>query len=67
MEVIDNTGIETRDEENTFTHVTSYNMQCFLEVPWKTGLEKPLTRIGAFELFNLFTANIIREKTVFTR
>ena len=67
MEITGNAGIETRKDENAATLVSSYNMKCFIEVPWKTGPEKPLPRIGAFELFNLFTANIIREKSVFTR
>ena len=67
MEIIGNAEIETREDENAPTLVSSYNMKCFIEVPWKTGPEKPLPRIGAFELFNLFTANIIREKSVFTR
>jgi len=67
MDVIENSHIKTRDGETGVARVTSYNMQSFVEVPWKTGPDKPLARIGPFELFNLFTANIIREKVVFTR
>ncbi len=47
--------------------VSSTAITCFQETPRKTGDEKPVSRIGAFDLFNLFTANIIREKEVFTR
>lgn len=47
--------------------VDSSKMKCFAETPWKTGQDKPLKRIGAFDLFNLFTADIIRSKKVFTR
>ncbi len=45
----------------------SYSLTCFQETPRKTGDEKPLARIGAFDLFNLFTANIIRSNEIFTR
>ncbi len=47
--------------------VDSTTVQCFTETPWKTGPDKPLARIGAFDLFTLFTADIIRSKEVFTR
>jgi hypothetical protein len=47
--------------------VDSSKIKCFAEAPWKTGQDKPLKRIGAFDLFNLFTADIIRSKKVFTR
>jgi hypothetical protein len=49
------------------TNIGSQGIRCFAETPWKTGQEKPLKRIGAFDLFNLFTADIIRSKKVFTR
>ena len=49
------------------TNIGSQEIRCFAETPWKTGQEKPLKRIGAFDLFNLFTADIIRSKKVFTR
>jgi hypothetical protein len=47
--------------------VDSSRIECFTETPRKTGEDKPLSRIGAFDLFNLFTADIIRSKKVFTR
>ena len=47
--------------------VDAYSIKTFQERPWKMGKEKPVSRIGAFELFNLFTADIIRSKKVFTR
>jgi hypothetical protein len=47
--------------------VNSSQITCFAETPWKTGQDKPLKRIGAFDLFNFFTAEIIRSKKVFTR
>jgi len=47
--------------------VDSSKIKCFAETPWKTGQDKPLKRIGAFDLFNLFTADIIRSKKIFTR
>ena len=47
--------------------VDSSQIKCFAETPWKTGHEKPLKRIGAFDLFNLFTADIIRRNEVFIR
>lgn len=47
--------------------VEPYTIKAFPEKPWKTGKEKPMARIGAYELFNLFTADIIRSKKVFTR
>ena len=47
--------------------VDSSSIKCFSETPRKTGLEKPLSRIGAFDLFTLFTADIIRQNVVFTR
>jgi hypothetical protein len=49
------------------SNIGSQEIRCFVETPWKTGQEKPLKRIGAFDLFNLFTADIIRSKKVFTR
>ena len=49
------------------TVADSYSLTCFQETPSKTGDEKPLARIGAFDLFNLFTANIIRSNEIFTR
>jgi hypothetical protein len=47
--------------------VDSSKIKCFTETPRKTGQDKPMKRIGAFDLFNLFTADIIRSKKVFTR
>jgi len=47
--------------------VDSSKIRCFMERPRKTGKEKPTPRLGAFDLFNLFTAEIIRSKKVFTR
>ena len=49
------------------TIIGSQEIRCFTETPRKTGEEKPVPRIGAFDLFNLFTAEIIRKKEVFTR
>jgi hypothetical protein len=49
------------------TNVGSEGIRFFTETPWKTGKDKPLPRINAFELFDLFTAQIIRSKKVFTR
>ena len=54
-------------DKKQIQEVASYSIQCFQESPRKTGEEKPLARIGAFDLFNLFTADIIRSKEVFTR
>jgi hypothetical protein len=52
---------------NKINQVDSYDVKCFMEAPRKTGEEKPLSRIGAFELFTLFTADIIRGKQIFVR
>ncbi len=49
------------------TDIGSQEIRCFTEMPRKTGKEKPVPRKSAFELFNLFTAEIIRRKEVFTR
>ena len=57
----------TEVEVSKINSVDSSKIKCFAETPWKTGHEKPLKRIGAFDLFNLFTADIIRSKKVFTR
>jgi hypothetical protein len=54
-------------EVSKINSVDSYKIKCFAETPWKTGQQKPLKRIGAFDLFNLFTADIIRSKKIFTR
>jgi len=58
---------KTEVEAIKITKVDSSKIKCFTETPWKTGLEKPLKRIGAFDLFNLFTADIIRSNKVFIR
>jgi len=58
---------KTEVEVSKINTVDSSIVKCFAETPWKTGQEKPLKRIGAFDLFNLFTADIIRSKKVFTR
>lgn len=63
MQIFTQTQIEARK----INQVDSSTVQCFTETPWKTGQEKPMKRIGAFDLFNLFTADIIRSKKVFTR
>ncbi len=47
--------------------LASSAMQCFTETPGKTGDDQTLTRMGAFDLFTFFTADIIRSKEVFTR
>jgi hypothetical protein len=49
------------------TIVGSQEVRCFTETPRKTGEEKPVPRMNAFDLFSLFTAEIIRRKEVFTR
>ena len=49
------------------TDIGSQGMRYFTETPRKRGKEKPLARKSAFELFNLFTAEIIRRNEVFTR
>jgi len=54
-------------EVTKLNKVDSSKIKCFTEKPRKTGQDKPLIRIGAFDLFNLFTADIIRSKKVFTR
>ena len=54
-------------EVNKINKVDSSDIKCFKETPRKTGQDKPLIRIGAFDLFNLFTADIIRSNKVFTR
>jgi hypothetical protein len=45
----------------------SSSMNCFSETPGKTGGDETLPRIDAFDLFTLFTADIIRKNEVFTR
>jgi hypothetical protein len=47
--------------------VDSSSIACFTETPAKTGKDETMPRIGAFDLFTLFTADIIRKKEVFTR
>jgi len=59
--------VTTTTEVIKIIEVDSSKIKCFAETPWKTGQDKPLKRIGAFDLFNLFTAEIIRSKKVFTR
>jgi hypothetical protein len=59
--------VTTTAEVIKINEVDSSKIKCFAETPWKTGQDKPLKRIGAFDLFNLFTADIIRSKKVFTR
>ena len=49
------------------TIIGSQEIRCFTETPRKTGADQPVPRIDAFDLFNLFTADIIRSKEVFTR
>jgi|GEM_PF-677903 hypothetical protein len=49
------------------SEVDSSRITAFKETPRKRGKEKPVSRIGAFSLFQLFTADIIRSKKVFTR
>ena len=49
------------------TKVDSSKIRCFMEKPRKTGKDKPVPRLGAYDLFNFFTAEIIRSKKVFTR
>jgi len=49
------------------TDIGSQGIRYFTETPRKRGKEKPLPRKSAFELFNLFTAEIIRSNEVFTR
>jgi hypothetical protein len=63
MQVIQITEVDVTE----INKVDSSKIKCFAETPWKTGVQKPLKRIGAFDLFNLFTADIIRSKKVFTR
>jgi hypothetical protein len=48
-------------------HEPSNKIVSFKESPRKTGKDKPLPRLGAFDLFTLFTADIMREKVIFTR
>ena len=67
METISENRPDVEKEGISPIQITSYNMKCFAETPWKTGSQKPLTRIGAFDIFNLFTADIIRDKVIFTR
>ena len=57
----------TQNETERQIQLISYSIKCFAETPRKTGDDKPLKRIGAFDLFNLFKADIIRSKKVFTR
>ncbi|HEY2348255.1 MAG TPA: hypothetical protein VGH64_04525 [Puia sp.] len=63
----DQTILSQRESILTTVHEPSYNMTSFKESPRKRGKEKPLPRLGAFDLFTLFTADIIREKVIFTR
>jgi hypothetical protein len=42
-------------------------IQPFTETPPKTGKELPAGKPDAFDLFNFFTADIIRSKKEFTR
>ncbi len=55
------------DEIAKISRTNTTSIQCFVEKPSKTENDKTISRIGAFDLFNLFTADIIRSKTVFTR
>ena len=63
MQVLTNTNSETIK----ITKILSSDVQCFTETPEKTGQDKQLERIDAFDLFTLFTAEIIRSRKVFTR
>ena len=47
--------------------VDGYALKCYTETPGKTEKELPAKKLGAFDLFNLFTADIIRSKKEFTR
>ena len=58
---------QTKMEVSKAYTVVSSDIRCFTETPRKTGQEKTIARIGAFDLFNLFTADIIRSKEVFVR
>lgn len=49
------------------TKIGSEGIRYFTETPWKMGKEKPLPRFNAYELFDLFTAEIIRRNQVFMR
>jgi hypothetical protein len=51
----------------TNVHEPSYSVMSFKESPRKTGKDKPLPQLSAFDLFSLFTADIMREKVIFTR
>ena len=44
-----------------------HSITCFQEMPRKTGEDKPTMTMEPFDLFTLFTADIIRSKEVFTR
>jgi hypothetical protein len=56
-----------KKEKLMVTGENSYSMKCFKESPRKTGKERPLERIDAFDLFTLFTADIMRKRVTFTR
>jgi len=63
MKVIPKSEVEL----DKINKVDSSKIKCFAEAPRKTGPDKPMKRISAFDLFNIFTAEIIRSKKVFTR
>ena len=65
MEIIPKSGLQ--DETSKVARVVSPSIKCFVETPSKTGKDILLNRICAFDLFNLFTVDIIRSKVVFTR
>ena len=54
-------------EINKMRELVSSSIKCFKEAPMKNENEETVPRIGAFELFTLFTADIIRIKKIFTR
>ena len=61
------TIVSSEIEVSIINQVNSSVITCFTETPRKLGGEMPVPRIDAFGLFSLFTADIIRSKTVFTR
>jgi hypothetical protein len=57
----------TKPEAKKPIRVNTDAIQCFTEAPHKTEKELPVGKLGAFDLFNIFTADVIRSKKKFTR
>lgn len=59
--------LQSSSQEGKRNFINSDETWAFTEKPRTDISAQNATKITAHDLFNLFTANIIREKTVFTR